>query len=43
MRKVREFFKSLLATCGICYGMGVLETSNGDTVSCPSCKGKGLK
>ena len=30
-----------LVSCGRCYGLGVLERPNGETVECASCKGKG--
>lgn len=34
--------KHFLTTCYICYGMGVKEKTNGETIECPVCKGKGF-
>lgn len=38
LRMIRTF----VTACGRCYGMGVIELPNGDTLECPICKGKGV-
>jgi len=42
MKKLKTLFFNLLRSCTRCYGMGVLESPNGDTRECATCKGRGL-
>lgn len=39
---MRAFIKSLLRSCGLCFGTGVRELPNGSTIECRNCKGKGI-
>lgn len=41
MRKMIHWIRHNLTTCHICFGMGVKELPNGDTIQCPACHGKG--
>ncbi len=40
---MRNFkIKFQVSVCGLCHGMGVLETGTGDTRECIKCNGKGV-